>query len=192
MTVLHRKHPGAAILAGAIGGLFGAWFKLGWEVTWPPRATGRIPEPMVLVSMFTHVPTPVWVSYVIHFTFSILSGIAYGALVEYFPIVALGTGVAFGLAVWVGAHEIVMPAMGLTPPTWQLPLNEEGSEFIGHALWGLVIGVFFSFYRSRFSKAVVPLGRRNLEPIRIPVAESVAVFDSPARSPATPTTSSRK
>jgi uncharacterized membrane protein YagU involved in acid resistance len=147
---------------------------------------------MVLVSMFTHVPTPVWVSYVIHFTFSILSGVAYGALVEYVPIVALGTGVAFGIAIWVGAHEIIMPAMGLTPPTWDLPWNEQGSEFFGHALWGLVIGVFFSFYRPRFAKAVVPLGRRNLEPLHIPVAESVAVFESPVPSPAPPTPSSRK
>jgi uncharacterized membrane protein YagU involved in acid resistance len=46
-----------------------------------------------------------------------------------------------------------MPAMGLTPSTWDLPLNEQGSEFFGHALWGLVIGVFFSFCRARFVKA---------------------------------------
>ena len=92
MTRTTRKYPGAAIAAGAIGGLLGAWFKLGWEVTWPPRAPDRIPEPMVLVTMFTHVPTPVWASLVIHFTFSILSGIAYGALVEFFPIVAIGAG----------------------------------------------------------------------------------------------------
>jgi putative membrane protein len=181
MTALHHKQPGAAILAGAIGGLFGAWFKLGWEVPWPPRAVGRIPEPMVLVSMFTHAPTPLWVSYVIHFSFSVLSGIAYGALVEYVPIVALGSGVAFGIAIWVGAHEIVMPAMGLTPATWDLPLNEQGSEFFGHALWGLVIGVFFSFYRTRLAKPVSPPTKRVLEPIRIPVAESVAVFESTNR-----------
>jgi putative membrane protein len=170
MTGIHRKHPGAAILAGAIGGLFGAWFKLGWEVPWPPRAVGRIPEPMVLVTMITHAPTPIWISYVIHFAFSILSGVAYGALAEYFPIVALGTGVAFGLAIWVGAHEIVMPAMGLTPPTWDLPLNEQASEFFGHALWGLVIGVFFIVCRARFVKAAVPPGRRGLQPVRLPVA----------------------
>jgi uncharacterized membrane protein YagU involved in acid resistance len=138
---------------------------------------------MVLVSMFTHVPTPVWISYVIHFTFSILSGVAYGALVEYFPIVALGTGVAFGLAIWVGAHEVVMPALGLTPATWDLPLNEQASEFFGHASWGLVIGVFFGFYRSRFAKADVPLGKRNLE--------SVATFGSRAPSRGTSTSSSR-
>jgi len=174
-TRLFKKHPGAAIVAGAIGGLIGGWFKLGWEVTWPPRAADRIPEPMILVSMFTHVPTPVWVSYIIHFTFSILSGVAYGALVEYLPIVALGAGVAFGLAIWIGAHEIIMPWMGLTPPTWQLPANEQGSEFFGHALWGLVIGVFTAYFRRRFVRSEA-LPMRDPGDTRPPVAESVAVY----------------
>jgi putative membrane protein len=172
---LSRKYPGAAMLAGAIGGLIGAWFKLGWEVTWPPRALDRIPEPMVLITMFTHMPTPAWQSLVIHFSFSILSGVAYGALVEFFPIIALGAGVAFGLVIWVGAHEMVMPLMGLTPPTWDLPASEQGSELFGHALWGLVIGVFFSYFRSRFVRQ--PLSATHgAETANLAAAESVAVF----------------
>jgi putative membrane protein len=170
-----KKHPGAAVLAGAIGGLLGAWFKLGWEVTWPPRALDRIPEPMVLVSMFTHVPTPVWVSLIIHFAFSILSGIAYGALVEFFPIVALGAGVAFGLAIWIGAHEIVMPLMGLTPPSWALPASEQGSEFFGHALWGLVIGVSFYYFRTMFVSPALMTVRDEFT-VRAPVAERIDVY----------------
>ena len=163
------------MLAGAIGGLFGAWFKLGWEVLWPPRAAGRLPEPMVLVSMFTHAATPAWASYAIHFAFSILAGVAFGALVEYVPLVAFGAGAAFGIAVWIGAHEIVMPLFGLTPPTWSLPANEQGSEFFGHALWGVVIGVFYSFYRARFQ----PADRRtthDTQPVPIPIPESVTVY----------------
>jgi putative membrane protein len=164
------------MLAGALGGLIGAWFKLGWEVPWPPRALDRIPEPMVLISMFTHVPTPVWQSYIVHFSFSILSGIAYGALVEWFPIVALGTGVAFGLAIWIGAHEIVMPLMHLTPPVWQLPANEQGSEFFGHAIWGWVIGVFFAYHRPRLVKAGRAGDRTASDTAPLPVPESVAVY----------------
>ena len=175
MTRTTRKYPGAAIAAGAIGGLLGAWFKLGWEVTWPPRAPDRIPEPMVLVTMFTHVPTPVWASLVIHFTFSILSGIAYGALVEFFPIVAIGAGVGFGLAIWIGAHELVMPLIGLTPPTWALPASEQGSEFFGHALWGLVIGVFFVYFRGKFARPAV-MTIRGEYTAKVPVAERVDVY----------------
>jgi len=175
MTRTTRKYPGAAIAAGAIGGLLGAWFKLGWEVTWPPRAPDRIPEPMVLVTMFTHVPTPVWASLVIHFAFSILSGIAYGALVEFFPIVAIGAGVGFGLAIWIGAHELVMPLMGLTPPTWALPASEQGSEFFGHALWGLVIGVCYEYFHGAFVRSA-RTATRDENAIRVPIAETVDVY----------------
>ncbi len=167
MTPLPMRHQGAAIIAGALGGLIGAWFKLGWEVTWPPRALDRIPEPQVLVTMFTHVPTSNFISLVIHFSFSILSGMLYGALVEFFPIVALGTGIAFGLAVWVGAHLIVMPWMGLTPATWNLPMNEQGSELFGHIGWGLVIGVFYQEFRRRWVNAV---------PVPTPITVAEVVF----------------
>jgi putative membrane protein len=175
MNGLFRKYPGAAMAAGAIGGLIGAWFKLGWEVTWPPRALDRIPEPMVLVTMFTHIPTPVWQSLVIHFAFSIIAGIAYGALVEFFPIVALGAGVAFGLVIWIGAHEVIMPLLGLTPAAWALPASEQGSEFFGHALWGLVIGVFSSYFRMRFVEPI-PATLRDAATSPMPVAENVAIY----------------
>jgi putative membrane protein len=151
-TPRSTRHPIAAILAGSIGGAVSGYFKLGWEVLWPPRALGRIPEPQVLVTLFTHHPTPNWVSLIIHFTFSILCGAAYGILAEIFPIVAIGTGVAFGLAIWIGAHELIMPWIGLTPAAWLLPASEQGSEFFGHALWGWVIAVFYEDLRRRFIK----------------------------------------
>jgi putative membrane protein len=153
---LTRKYPGAAIGAGAIGGFISAFFKLGWEVPFPPRAPDRIPEPAVLITMFTHVPTSNIEGWIVHFTFSILSGMAYGALVEFIPIVAIGMGVGFGIAIWVGAHLIVMPWMGLTPPTWKLPVSEDLSEFFGHGVWGFVIEVFRHDFRRRFIKAGHP------------------------------------
>jgi putative membrane protein len=154
ITPARRRLPVMGMLAGAIGGLIGGWFKLGWEVIWPPRALDRIPEPAVLITMFTHVPTPDWAGFIVHFSFSILSGMVYGAMVEFFPIVALGLGAAFGLVVWVAFHQILMPWMGLTPATWLLPMNEQGSEFFGHAVWGLVIGVFYEDFRRRFAKRI--------------------------------------
>lgn len=177
MQFRSRRHLGPATIAGALGGLIGAWVKLGWEAPWSPRPPGRIPEPMDLVSLFTHVSTPVWESYLVYVCFSILSGVIYGALVEFFPIVALGTGVAFGLAIWIGAHEIIMPLLHLTPPPWQLTPSEQASEFFGYALWGWAIGVFVAYYRARIaprkradSRSDVPLNAP------LPVPESVSVF----------------
>jgi putative membrane protein len=162
MTRPSPKYAGAAIAAGALGGLISGFVKLGWEVPFPPRLPDRIPEPMVLVTQFTHVATPVWASYIIHFAFSILSGAVYGALVEFFPIVAIGMGVGFGLVIWIGAHEIVMPLMGLTPPAAQLPASEQLSESFGHAVWGFVIEVFRHDFRGRFVRAEIP--RPSVEP----------------------------
>jgi putative membrane protein len=142
------RRPGLGMVAGAIGGLMSGFVKLGWEVPFPPRAPGRIPEPQVLVSIFTHHPTSNAISLVIHFSFSVLFGALYGGMVEVFPAVAIGLGTVYGLAVWVGAHEIVMPWMGLTPPTWELPWSEQASEFFGHAVWGFAIEIFRSYFRS--------------------------------------------
>jgi putative membrane protein len=65
-------------------------------------------------------------------------------------------GVGVGIALWIGAHLIVMPLMGLTPPTAQLPASEDLSEFFGHAVWGFVIEVFRHDFRRRFIKAGHP------------------------------------
>ncbi len=165
----------AAIAAGAIAGLMGGWFKLGWDVTWSPRTADRIAEPSLLVTMFTHMPTALWESLVIQFAFSILAGVAFGALVESFPFVEIGAGVTFGVAIWIGGHEIVMPLIGLTPPTWALPLNEQASEFCGHALWGVVIAVFYTYLRRRFVRLDV-LAPAGSEVLVLPIAESIAVY----------------
>jgi putative membrane protein len=141
------RNLAASIFGGAVAGLLATFFKFGWDAFWPPRAPGRIPEPEVLVSMFTHHPTSIGVSHIISLLFSLFSGIGYGLLVEFLPIASLVRGAAFGFLVWVGAHEIIMPWIGLTPPTWDLPANEQFAECFGHMLWGFAIGVFFeSFY----------------------------------------------
>jgi uncharacterized membrane protein YagU involved in acid resistance len=59
------RHKGSAILAGGFGGLIGTCFKFGWDAFWPPRVAGRIPEPEVLVSMFTHHATSLNTSHLI-------------------------------------------------------------------------------------------------------------------------------
>jgi len=58
---------------------------------------------------------------------------------------------AFGFAVWLGAHEFVMPWIGLTPPVWSLPADEQLAECFGHMFWGLAIGVFYEYFRRRWA-----------------------------------------
>jgi putative membrane protein len=52
----------------------------------------------------------------------------------------------FGVAVWLGAHVIVVPALGLAPPPTRRPLGKEAVEFVLHLVYG----------------AVTELGRRQL------------------------------
>ena len=80
------------LVAGAFGGLISGFVKLGWEVPWPPRAPR--PHSRAAGPCLTLHPPPhtAWVSLVIHFTFSIVCGAAYGLLAEIFPIVTLGMG----------------------------------------------------------------------------------------------------
>jgi uncharacterized membrane protein YagU involved in acid resistance len=65
--------------------------------------------------------------------------------------------------------------MGLTPPTWALPPNEQGSEFFGHALWGLVIGVFCIYFRGKLIKPPLKTIRDEYT-VRVPSAETVDVY----------------
>jgi putative membrane protein len=175
VTPKPKRLPLAGIVAGAFGGFMSAFVKLGWEVPFPPRAPGRIPEPQVLVTMFTHTATSGNMSLVIHFLFSIVFGALYGAMVEFFPVVAIGMGTIYGLAVWIGAHEIVMPWMGLSPPTWRLPWTEQFSEFFGHAVWGFAIEIFRRDLRRRITGQL---------PLSIPTfaAEAPIVFGTRAVS----------
>jgi len=127
-------------LAGALGGLVAALVKIGCEGVVDPRPPGRLPEPEVLIDLIAraHVATTAE-SLGIHFAFSILAGAIYGALVARYRFVAFALGAAYGIAVWIGAHEIVMPLVRLTPPVLELSLGEQLNEFVTHAIWGVVL-----------------------------------------------------
>lgn len=83
-----------------------------------------------------------WVSFIVHFSFSIAFGILYCVFADRFPVITIGQGTVFGLVVWVVFHLIVMPVMGTTPPVWKMPFEEHFSEALGHMVWMWVIDVF--------------------------------------------------
>ncbi len=144
------RHYGIGILAGAIGGVFAGAVKLGCEVVVSPRGPGRLPPPDVLISKFTHEPAAHAASLAIHFAFSTLAGALYGGLMESVAFVGLGMGTAYGLAVWIGFHEVLLPLLGLTPPVPQLPASEQIDEALTHGIWGWTIEVFRRDLRDRF------------------------------------------
>ncbi len=95
---------GIFIYAGIIGGLLSGIVKLGWEVMFPPRTPERnatnppqeLLQQLGFSSEFTHqtytfsnMELP-WVSFIVHFSFSIVIAIIYCILVKKYAYLAMG------------------------------------------------------------------------------------------------------
>ena len=60
----------------------------------------------------------------VHYGFGVSIATCYGAAVEVLPVLRNGLGMPFGAAVWLGAHVITVPALGLSEPvTRSTPLR---------------------------------------------------------------------
>lgn len=155
-----------SIIVGLIGGLISGVVKLGWEVIFPPRTIDRLTPPQILLESFGikvqemtyHFSgfTLAYPNFIIHFTFSIVCAIIYCFVAEIWPKVKLWQGCTAGLLFWFGAHILVMPLMGLTPPALELPFDEQLSEILGHILWMWVIEIFRRDLRNRFTHKLDP------------------------------------
>lgn len=75
---------------------------------------------------------------VVHYLFGTVVGAAYGVAAEAIPAVRTGCGSLFGVAVWLGAHVIAVPALGLSEPVTKSPAGKEAGEFGAHIVYGTV------------------------------------------------------
>jgi uncharacterized membrane protein YagU involved in acid resistance len=75
---------------------------------------------------------------VVHYAFGAGVGAVYGGAAELVPRVTMMLGVPFGLAVWLGAHVITVPALGLAEPPTRQPRSKEGLELLLHVVYGVV------------------------------------------------------
>lgn len=152
ITNPNKRHIGLSILIGIIVGIIGAFAKWGWEVPFPPRnpdifwpidAAARVTPPKVLLDMlgigdwhvmFSGIVQPVDV-FIVHVLFSVIFGIMYCVIAEYWTRIKMWQGTVFGFFVYFLAHCIVMPWMGLVPPLTEIPFDEQFSELFGHIWW---------------------------------------------------------
>jgi putative membrane protein len=75
-------------------------------------------------------------STIVHYGFGASVGAFYGAVAQIVPRVTVGMGLPFGVAVWFGAHVVVVPALGLAEPPTRRPVRNEAEEFGLHLLYG--------------------------------------------------------
>jgi putative membrane protein len=71
-----------------------------------------------------------------HYAFGGGLGAAYGAVAERGPWATAGMGTAYGTAVWAGADEIAMPAIGWSRPD-HFRLQDHLQSFTAHLVFGL-------------------------------------------------------
>lgn len=73
----------------------------------------------------------------VHYAFGTLMGGAYGAGVEFDSRLRVGAGMPFGTALFVGADELAVPALGLSGSPKQMPLASHASYLAAHLVYGL-------------------------------------------------------
>lgn len=168
-----RRHVGLSVIIGIIVGIIGAIAKWGWEVPFPPRnpdvfwpidAMSRVTPPQVLLDMmglpdwnvhFSGVQLPLDV-FIVHVLFSIVFAVMYCVIAEYWPRIKMWQGCVFGFFVYVIAHNIVMPLMGLVPPVSQIPFDEQFSELFGHLWWLWIMEIARRDIRNRMTNEPDP------------------------------------
>lgn len=159
-----------AILVGIIAGFVCGYAKLGWEVVLPPRTLLRDatnPPQMILQQLgfsfaFTHSTYTYsgrhlpYVSFFIHFGFSIFFMVLYSIVAEFWPKITLWQGAAYGLVLWVAFHIVIMPLLGTVPAPWHQPFDEHFSEILGHMFCFWAAEVARRDMRSRITHAPDP------------------------------------
>src|SRR2546428_810438 len=66
-----------------------------------------------------------------------LVGAVYGAVAEIVPRATAAAGLPFGVAIWLGAHVIAVPALDLAEPPIRRPVDKEAEEFGLHLIYGM-------------------------------------------------------
>lgn len=75
----------------------------------------------------------------VHYSFRTLMGGVYGALASMLDEAPLGTGLLFGIGLWLAADEFLLPQLGLSKPAKERGLKEHAYEASAHAVYGLTL-----------------------------------------------------
>jgi uncharacterized membrane protein YagU involved in acid resistance len=75
----------------------------------------------------------------VHYAFGAAMGGLYGALVEVSCRVRQIGGTGFGTAVWIGADELAVPALGLSRPNTDYPAEAHAQAFASHLVYGATL-----------------------------------------------------
>jgi putative membrane protein len=74
---------------------------------------------------------------IVHYAFGAGTGAIYGVIAEIEPRATFGAGLPYGTAVFVGADEIAVPALGLSKPPKEYPASAHLYGLASHLVYGL-------------------------------------------------------
>ena len=72
----------------------------------------------------------------VHYAFGTLMGALYGVTAELVPEVTTGGGTAYGTLLFLGAHEVAVPAFHLSPSSTETPANDHLQHWAAHVVYG--------------------------------------------------------
>jgi putative membrane protein len=151
MRIDPKPNPCRAPLAGALGGLiacfamsqFHSFFQKMESSAEDKEEDSTVKTASgVSLRLFHHELTPLQKQIagpVVHYGFGASIGALYGGTVEVLPVLRAGWGMPFGVAVWLGAHVISVPALGLSEPVTRSTPRREAVEFGAHLVYGAVV-----------------------------------------------------
>ena len=142
-----ERRPLRGLLVGALAGLIGAGTKALGEVIFPARLPAANPPPGILLNKLSFLltrhpldePTRKVSVQIFHYAFGSAAGAVYGLLAEFFPLVTIGWGVGFGVALLLATHESLVPLLGGSVAPWKLPGQEQISELFTHGIFGATV-----------------------------------------------------
>jgi putative membrane protein len=143
----------ASVVGGFLGGLVGAAVMSVAHTAIsrarppaPPPANGHKDDATVKVAdalsrTLRHAPLserakPLAGS-IVHYAFGATTGLVQGIVAGVTRLAGVGGGLGFGAAVWLGAHVVTVPALGLAPSPRRQPRDQEGVELALHLLFGV-------------------------------------------------------
>ncbi|MBV8552704.1 MAG: DUF1440 domain-containing protein [Acidobacteriaceae bacterium] len=84
---------------------------------------------------------------IVHYAFGTSVAAVYGLAIELALVPCTGWGMPFSVAVWLGAHVIAVPALGLSEPVTESAPAAEATEFAAHLVYGAVAESLRSYTR---------------------------------------------
>ena len=94
----------------------------------------------VAYGFFRHAPTErekQRLGQALHYAFGTATGALYGTLADTVPALTTAGGVPFGLAVWLLADELAVPALGISQPPARQDRATHTYALVSHCVYGL-------------------------------------------------------